>query len=220
MVASSSGRRLLQVHDLGLDAFGRERSGGLKRLPQRTAISDEGDVASRAPHPCRLDIDRAGLGRKRAGHVVKHDVLEDEHGIGVFERRPQHSARIFDGGRRKHLDAGDVRIPSLQAVRVLGGKLAPRPSRHADHERHAELVTRHVPDRGGTVQNLVEREEAEIDRHDLDDGAHPRHRRADACAGEARFQIAACREYARVRTPQAGLWSPRSSRHSGRHPRP
>ena len=37
---------------------------------------------------------------------------------------------------------------------------------------------------GGVVHDLVEGEEAEIDGHDLDDRAHPAHRRADPHADE------------------------------------
>ena len=71
---------------------------------------------------------------------------------------------------------------------MLGGKLAAGPGRHADHQRHAELITRHVADRGRGVEDLVEREQAEIYGHQLDDRAHAGHRGADAGAGEAGFR--------------------------------
>ena len=68
---------------------------------------------------------------------------------------------------------------------MLGGELAAGAGRHADHQRHAELVARHVAHRGRGVEDLVEREQAEIHRHQLDDRAHAGHRGADARAGEA-----------------------------------
>ena len=71
---------------------------------------------------------------------------------------------------------------------MLGGKLAAGAGRHADHQRHAELIARHVAHGGRGVENLVEREQAEIYRHQLDDRAHAGHRRADAGAGEAGFR--------------------------------
>jgi hypothetical protein len=57
---------------------------------------------------------------------------------------------------------------------MLRGELLARTGRHADHQRHAELPARHVPDRGGRVHDLVERQQAEVDRHQLDDGPQPR----------------------------------------------
>ena len=68
---------------------------------------------------------------------------------------------------------------------MLGRKLAAGAGRHADHQRHAELVTRHVAHRGRGVEDLVEGEQAEVHRHQLDDRAHAGHRGADAGAGEA-----------------------------------
>ena len=130
----------------------------------------------------------AGIRGELARHVVEHDVFEDQHRIGILQRGPQHAARILERRRRQHLDAGDMRIPAFEAVRMLGRKLAAGPGRHADHERHAELISRHVAHRGRGVENLVEREQAEIHRHQLDDRAHAGHRRADAGAGEAGFR--------------------------------
>ena len=56
---------------------------------------------------------------------------------------------------------------------------------HADHQRHRELPARHVRDRGRVVHDLVEREQAEVAGHDLDDRPQAGHRRADAGADEA-----------------------------------
>ena len=130
----------------------------------------------------------AGVRRELAGHVVEHDVLEDQHRVRILQRGPQHAARVLERRRRQHLDAGNVRVPAFEAVRVLRRKLAPGAGRHADHQRHAELVARHVADRGGGIENLIEREQAEIDRHQLDDRPHAGHRGANAGAGEARFR--------------------------------
>ena len=85
---------------------------------------------------------------------------------------------------RQHLDAGDVAVPALEAVRVLCRELAAPARRHAHDERHAELAVGHVPHRGGVVDDLVEREQAEVDGHDLDDRPHAAERRADAGADE------------------------------------
>ena len=79
-------------------------------------------------------------------------------------------------------------VPDFQTVGMLGGHLRPPPGRHAHHQRHTELSSRHVPDGRGVVDDLIERQQAEIDRHDLDDGAHPAQSRADAGPDEGRFR--------------------------------
>ena len=63
---------------------------------------------------------------------------------------------------------------------MLCRELAAGAGRHADNQRHGELAARHMRDRRGVVDDLVERQQAEIDRHDLDDRPHAGHRRADA----------------------------------------
>ena len=56
---------------------------------------------------------------------------------------------------------------TFEAVRMLRGKLPSTPRRHADDQRHADLAPRHVPQRRRVVDDLVERQQAEIDGHDL-----------------------------------------------------
>ena len=65
-------------------------------------------------------------------------------------------------------------------AKILRGELPAGARRHADDQRHAELAARHMTQGRGIVDDLVEREQREIDRHDLDDGPHAAHRRADA----------------------------------------
>ena len=54
--------------------------------------------------------------------------------------------------------------------------------------RHVELAAGHVEQRRRVVHDLVEGEQAEVDRHDLDDGAHPAQRGADAGSDEGRLR--------------------------------
>ncbi len=70
---------------------------------------------------------------------------------------------------------------------MLCRQLAAGAGRHANDDRHRELAARHMADGRRIVDDLVERQEAEIDRHDLDDRAHPAERRADPGADEGRF---------------------------------
>ncbi len=71
---------------------------------------------------------------------------------------------------------------------MLGGELATGTGGGAHDERHVELTAGHVQERGRRVHDLVEREQAEVHRHDLDDRTHPAERRPDPCTDEARFR--------------------------------
>ena len=78
--------------------------------------------------------------------------------------------------------------PAFKAVRMLGRQLPTRAGGHADHHRCCELTARHVADGGGGVHDLIQRQQAEIHRHDLDDRAHSDHGRPNSRAGEAGFR--------------------------------
>ena len=112
-------------------------------------------------------------------------MFEDDHRVRVGERGRQHPARILGRRRGDHLESRNVREPTLQAVGVLGGQLPTGSRGRAHHEGDGELATRHVQQRRGGVHQLVERQQAEVDRHDLDDRAQPHHRGANAHAGES-----------------------------------
>ena len=71
---------------------------------------------------------------------------------------------------------------------MLGGELTTGAGRHPDHQRHRELIARHVAHGRRVVEDLIERQQAEIDRHQLNNGTHAGHGRADAGAGEAGFR--------------------------------
>ena len=71
---------------------------------------------------------------------------------------------------------------------MLRGELPAGAGRHPDDQRHAELAARHVAERRGVVDDLIEREQAEVDRHHLDDRPHAAERRADAGADERRLR--------------------------------
>src|SRR6056297_1194178 len=151
-----------QVDHLGLDAVLRKLLGGVERLEERAAVGDEAYIGTLAAHCRAVDIDGTRRLVDLAGHVVEHDVLENEHGVGVLERRPEHSARVLQRGRGEHLQPRDVPVPALETVGMLRGELLARAGGHPDDERHGELSGRHVPDRGRGVHDLVEGEKREI----------------------------------------------------------
>ena len=78
-------------------------------------------------------------------------------------------------------------VPVFQTMGMLGGELPAGTGGDPDDHRHIELTARHVPDGGGVVDDLIERQQAEIDRHDLDDRPHAAERRTDAGADEGGF---------------------------------
>ncbi len=78
-----------------------------------------------------------------------------------------------------------MREPRLPRLRVLGRELERRAVGAAEDDRDVVLSSRHVEHLRSGVHDLVEREQGEVPRHELDDGPEPDHRRADPDAGEA-----------------------------------
>ena len=72
-------------------------------------------------------------------------------------------------------------------MRVLGCKLLAGPRCHSDHNWNAKLIVGHVPQSGGGVQNLVQRQKREVHGHDLYDRAHTGNGSPNACAGKTGF---------------------------------
>ena len=66
---------------------------------------------------------------------------------------------------------GTCAVPDFKTVRVLGGKLPTPAGSHPYDDRHAKLAPRHVPQRGRVIDDLIERQQAEIDRHHFDNRA-------------------------------------------------
>ncbi len=62
-------------------------------------------------------------------------------------------------------------IPGLQHLRVLRAALRSTAAGRAYDQRHLRLPTEHVAHFGGAVDDLVGGQYAEVDGHDLDDGA-------------------------------------------------
>src|SRR6266700_3582552 len=177
-----------QVDHLGLDAVRGQGVGGFEGLCEAAAVGDQGHVAARAAYGGAGDVDGAGVRRQLTAQVVERAVLEEQDRVGVLQGSPQHATGVLEGRRREHLDAGNVGVPAFQAVGVLGGELAAGPGGHADDQRDAELPTRHVQDRGGIVDDLVQRQQAEVDGHDLHDGPHTAQGGADSGTDEGRLR--------------------------------
>ncbi len=63
---------------------------------------------------------------------------------------------------------------------MLRGHLAPGAGGHADDQGDVEPAPGHVQQRRFVVHELVEREQADVHGHDLDDRPHPGEGRTDA----------------------------------------
>ena len=57
----------------------------------------------------------------------------------------------------------------------------------ANDQGDGELATRHIPDFGGVVDDLVHGQQAEVDGHQFDHRAEASHRRAHAGADDDRL---------------------------------
>src|SRR5579864_7540726 len=71
-------------------------------------------------------------------------------------------------------------IPAFEAVRMLCSHPSAAAGWDADHQRHRELSSGHMRYCRGVIDDLIERQKAEVYGHDFDDRPHTDHRRADA----------------------------------------
>ncbi len=66
-----------------------------------------------------------------------------------------------------------------------GSQLLAAATGGADHQRYPGLPAEHAVDLRGVVDDLVERQQREVDRHDFDDRTQAQHRGTDRGAREA-----------------------------------
>src|SRR5262249_47421464 len=72
-----------------------------------------------------------------------------------------------------------------ERLAMLRADLHRRTAGAAEHDRHVELPAAHLEDLRRVVDDLVDRDEREVERHEFDDRPEADHRRADPDAGEA-----------------------------------
>src|SRR6185437_17161837 len=85
-------------------------------------------------------------------------------------------------------EAGNMRIPRLERLRMLRRRRAPHPRGLAHDERHAALAAEHVARLGRLVDQLVDGAEGEIGEAHLDHRPRADERRADGGAEDRRFR--------------------------------
>ena len=120
--------------------------------------------------------------------VVARPALEKDHRVVVANRRGHQPLGVGGIRRHHHLEPRHVREHRLERLRVLRRDLHGRAARAAEHDRHRELPGRHLVDLRRVVDDLIDRDEREVEGHELDDRTQPDHGRADADAGEAHLR--------------------------------
>ncbi len=152
--------------------FGRER---------HTGDAHDRHVRALARDPRMAEVDRHLI---VIGHLatdpVQRLVLDEDDGVLVADRGLQQALGVGGRGGNGDEQAGDVQEHRLQAVRMGWAELMACALGHADHQRHRHLAAEHVANVRRAVDDLVERQQREVDRHQLDDRSQSAHRRAHA----------------------------------------
>src|SRR5712691_379776 len=177
-----------QVDDLGVDVLLLELLGRLVREDGHPRHADDRDIGAPAPDRRLADGSRVVAIRHHAADVVEAHRLEEHHRVVGADGRLQHPLRIFRCRRRDDQQARNEPVQHLEAVRVLRRKLMAGAARHADDQRHLRLAAEHVADLCGVVDDLVVRDQGEVDGHHLDDRSQAEHRRADGAADDHLFR--------------------------------
>src|SRR5438445_984004 len=177
-----------QVDDLGVNVLILELLGRLGRQYGHPRDADDRDIGALAPDRRLADGSRVVAIRHHAAYVVEAHRLEEHHRVVGADGRFEHAFRILRCCGRDDQQAWDEPVKHLEAVRVLGRKLMAGAAGHSDHQRHLRFAAEHVPDLRGVVDDLVVRDQREVDGHHLDDRSQPEHRRADGAADDHLFR--------------------------------
>src|SRR6266436_2760912 len=115
-------------------------------------------------------------------------MLEENHGVVLTDTRLQQPLRISRCGRNHNAQSGAMQKISFEALAMLCTELMARALRCAYNHRHLGVATEHVMNLGGVVDDLIDREQTKVDRHQLDDRLEPAHRGADSRADYREFR--------------------------------
>src|ERR671915_403997 len=150
--------------------------------PARDA--DDGHVVALAADGGLAEAHRAAVLGHLAALAVERLVLDEDDRVVVADGGLQQALGVRRRARHRYQETRHVQVERLEAVRMGGAELVARALRHADHDRHLDLAAEHVADRRRVVDDLVHREQREVDGHDLDHRPQADHGRADAHADD------------------------------------
>src|SRR5216117_3747752 len=121
-----------------------------------------------------------GIVRHLALHVVERLGLDEDHRVVVADRSFQQALGVHRRGGADDFEPRHVVEVHLHRLRVLRGELVRGAAGTADDERHVVLAARHVVELRRRVDDLVQGQQREVERHHLDHRPQPHHGRADA----------------------------------------
>ena len=117
--------------------------------------------------------------------AVEDFIFEEDHRIGIADRRLHQALGIRRRIGHHHLQAGDGAIPRGIVLAVLGADAGGGTIGAAEHDGAAHLAARHVERLGGGIDDVVDGLHGEVEGHELDDGLQAREGRTHREAGEA-----------------------------------
>jgi hypothetical protein len=106
-------------------------------------------------------------------------VLENQHRIGVVDRREEQSLGVVRRRWLHDLQPRHVREPRFQALAVLRGGAGAGTAGQADHHRHAGLAAEHEMDLGRLIDDLLHCQRHEVGELQLEHRLHAGNGRAD-----------------------------------------
>ncbi len=122
--------------------------------------------------------------RHFAGVTVEDFIFEEDHRVGIADRRLQQPLGIRRRIRRDHLQARNMGEPRRIVLAVLSRDTRRCAVGATEHDRGFHLSAGHVEGLRRGVDDLVHRLHGEIEGHELDDRLEAGKRRADTNAGK------------------------------------
>src|SRR5215218_5574188 len=168
-----------QVYDLRLEAVLCERVCGPQAQVDLPAVGDERNIRALAGDTGLAEGYGVVSIFDLALRPVQGTGFEEDHGVGVPDRREHHALDVVRGHGRNDLETREVPVEALEGMRVLGRELDASAVGATDHERHLYLPAREIAHLGGVLDDLVCCQKREVPGHHLDHGTHPHHRHAD-----------------------------------------
>src|SRR5579859_2215914 len=178
-----------QVDDLDADAVRRHPLRRLQRVVRHQAPRKAAELGALTAHDRRSD----GQDVIAVGHLLRDEpvhllVLEEQHRVGVANRRLQQAVRIGGHARHHHLQAGHVGVESLDRLRVVEPAVNPAAERRPDDHGHVPVAVGAVARARGLADDLVEGGVDEVRELDLGDGDEAVERSPDRDADDGRFR--------------------------------
>ena len=124
-----------QIDDFGLDSFLFEFGGGLQRIGHADRPGDDRDIPAHTRNPRLADRHQEIVELRHFERMaVENFVFEENHRIGIADRALQKPLGIGGRIRRDDLEAGDLRVPGGEILRVLRRDARRRPVGAAKHD--------------------------------------------------------------------------------------